>query len=75
MLSVVAVALGAGAVGVGVAWARRRVDELGRPRPFPWVSVVLLLVPAVSSATPEVLGARQERRLAGAVSVLVGARV
>jgi uncharacterized membrane protein YeaQ/YmgE (transglycosylase-associated protein family) len=37
-------------VVVAVAWARRRVDELGRPRRFPWVSVGLLLAMASSAA-------------------------
>jgi hypothetical protein len=68
-----ALAVAAGAVAVG--WSRRRADELGRPRPFPMGSVVLLLVLAVAAATPGVLRNRQERRLAAAVSVLAGARV
>jgi hypothetical protein len=75
VLAFVAVALAAGAVAVAVGWSRRRFDELGRPRRFPWVSVTLLLVVAVAAATPGVLRARQERRLGMAASVLVGARV
>jgi hypothetical protein len=70
-----AVALIGGAVAVAVGWALRRVDELGRPRRFPWVSVSLLLVVAVSAAAPGVLRAAQERHLGGAASELAGARV
>ena len=75
MLTWFAVALVGGAVAVGVGWVLRRVDELGRPRRFPWVSVALLLVVAVAAAVPGVLRAHQERRLGGAASVLAGARV
>ena len=50
MLTWFAVALVGGAVAVGVGWVLRRVDELGRPRRFPWVSVALLLVVAVAAA-------------------------
>jgi hypothetical protein len=70
-----AVALGGGAVAVAAGWAIRRVDELGRPRRFPWVSVTLLLVMAVAAAVPGVVRAGQERRLGGAASALAGARV
>jgi hypothetical protein len=34
-----AVALAGGAVAVAAGWSLRRLDELGRPRRFPWVSV------------------------------------
>jgi hypothetical protein len=70
-----AVALAGSAVAVVVGWGLRRVDELGRPRRFPWVSVSLLLVVAVGAAVPGVLRGHQERRLGGAASVLAGARV
>jgi hypothetical protein len=70
-----AVALVGGAVAVAGGWAVRRVDELGRPRRFPYGSVALLLVVAVAAAAPGVLRGRQERQLGGAASVLVGARV
>jgi hypothetical protein len=75
VLTLVAVALAAGAVAVVAGWARRRTDELGRPRTFPRSSVALLLVLAVAAATPGVLRGRQERRLATAASVLAGAEV
>jgi hypothetical protein len=70
-----AAVLAAGAVVAAVGWSVRRVDELGRPRRFPWVGVALLLVMAVAAAVPGVLRARQERRLGAAASVLAGARV
>ena len=75
MLTFIAVALAGGAVAVAVGWGLRRSDELGRPRPFPWVSVALLLVLAVVGAVPGVLRGHQERRLGRAASVLAGARV
>jgi hypothetical protein len=75
VLTWVAPALAAGALVVAAFWWRRRTDGLGRPRRFPWVSVALLLVLAVAAAAPGVQRARQERRLAGAVSVLAGAEV
>ena len=75
MLTWLAVALVAGAVAMTVAWSSRRVDEIGRPLRFPWVSVALLVVLALAAATPGVLRGRQERRLGGTASVLAGARV
>jgi hypothetical protein len=75
VLTWLAVVLVAGAVAMTVAWSSRRLDEIGRPLRFPWVSVALLVVLAVAAATPGVLRGRQERRLGGTVSVLAGARV
>ena len=75
MLSWFAVALAGGAVAAGAAWGLRRVDDLGRPRPFPRVEVGLLAALAVAAAVPGVVRASEERRLAGAASVLAGARV
>jgi hypothetical protein len=60
---------------VAVGWGLRRTDELGRPRPFSWVSVALLVALAVAGAVPGVLRTRQERRLGRAASELAGARV
>ena len=75
MLTWFAVALAGGAVAVAVGWGLRRSDALGRPRPFPWVSVALLVLLAVTGGVPGVLRAHQERRLGRAASVLAGARV
>jgi hypothetical protein len=71
----VALGLVLAAVVVGVRWYARRVDELGRPRAFPWISVVALVALAVATATPGLLRMRHERRLAAAASVLAGTRV
>jgi hypothetical protein len=71
-VSWVALALAVAAAVVAARWSTSRVDELGRRRDFPLVSVVLLAVLAVGAATPGVLRARQERRLAGVASDLVG---
>jgi hypothetical protein len=75
VLTWLTVALAGSAVAVGVGWGLRRFDELGRPRPFPWVSVAVLLVVAAAAAVPGVVRASQERRLGRAASVLTGARV
>jgi len=71
-LTFVALGLVVAAGGVAGRWRLRRVDELGRPLAFPVVSVALLGVLAATAATPEALRVRQERRLAGAASVLAG---
>jgi hypothetical protein len=70
-----AVALAGGATAVVVGWAVRRSDELGRPRPFPLVSVAALVALAVAAAVPGVVRAQQERRLGLAASVLAGSTV
>ena len=75
MLTWFAVALAGGAAAVAVGWGMRRFDELGRPRPFPWVRVAALVAVALVAAVPGVARAHQERRLGRAVSVLAGARV
>ena len=46
------------ALAVGVHWLATRVDAIGRPRTFPWVSVVLLAVlekVAIHSVEPMIL--------------------
>jgi hypothetical protein len=65
----------AGAAVLVVRWWTRRVDACGRPRPLPWISIVLLLAFGVGACTPGILRAREERRLAAAASVLAGAGV
>jgi hypothetical protein len=75
VLTFIAVALAVGAVAVGMGWWLRRADELGRPRRFPWVSVVVLSALAVAAVVPGVARASQERRLGAAASVLAGAPV
>jgi hypothetical protein len=75
VLTFIAVALALGAVAVGVGWWLHRADELGRPRRFPWVSVVVLAALAVAAAAPGVARASQERRLGVAATVLAGVPV
>jgi hypothetical protein len=75
VLTWVSLGLLAAMVAVGARRWVRRVDPLGRPRGFPWAGVALLGVLAVSAATPGVLRAREERRLAAAASALAGTRV
>ena len=75
MLCWFALALSGPAAAVGAGWVLHRRDELGRPRPLPWVSAGLLLAVAVAASVPGVVRASQERRLGRAASVLAGARV
>lgn len=71
------VALAAAVVGAGVVlrWALRRVDSLGRPRPFPAVSFGAALLVVLAAGIPAVLNARLEHRLAGVATELVGSPV
>jgi hypothetical protein len=71
-VSWVALALAVAAVAVAARWYAHRVDRLGWRRDLPLVGVVLLAVLAVGAATPGVLRARQERRLAAVASALAG---
>ncbi len=72
LVSLAAAVAGAGAV---VRWLLRRVDRLGRVRPFPVISVLLAGLVSLGCAVPVLLHARLERRLAAVSSRLVGARV
>jgi hypothetical protein len=58
--------------GLTLRWTRRRYDALGRPRPFPVISVCLCLVLGVGSAIPVALHARTERRISAAASDIGG---
>ena len=75
MLTWVSLGLAGSAAAVAVRWLATRVDAIGRHRAFPWVSVLLLALLAAGAATPGVLDARRERRLARVATVLVGAEV
>jgi hypothetical protein len=68
------VSAGSALVGVGVLghWSTRRQDSLGRPRPFPVISVSALALVAVVALVPGVQRALEERRLARAATALVG---
>jgi hypothetical protein len=56
-------------------WLRGRRDVLGRARPFPAVSVVLLVALGVGALVPVIRHHRLEARLDAAASSLVGAPV
>jgi hypothetical protein len=75
VLSWLGLALLAAAVGLAGHWWSNRYDAIGRRRPVPWVSMLLLVVLAAGAVAPGVLRVREERRLAQAASVVVGAKV
>ncbi len=60
------------ALGLAGRWVLRRHDTLGRPVPFPVVSVVVLVVVAAGLLVPVVRHHRLEQRLSSAVSELTG---
>ena len=62
----------ASAAAIGGRWYLRRFDSLGRPRAFPWISVVGLVVIGVAAIVPWFLRMRLEARLAAAASTFVG---
>lgn len=72
MLTWCATGLVAAAVLLAGRWTLRRRDGLGRARPFPTVSVVLLLGLGLAAAVPVVRHHRLESRLSAVASVLVG---
>lgn len=65
--------LGAGAVVI--RWVLRRHDSLGRPRPFPLISLVVLVIVGVAALTPLILRLRLEAKLEEASSVIAGTKV
>ena len=67
-----ACALVAVAAVLAARWWSRRVDVLGRRRPFPAVGVGLCVVLAVACAVPAVRAARLNARLSEAGSALAG---
>ncbi len=72
MLSWCVAGLLAAAVVVAGRWVLRRADALGRPRRFPAVSVVLLVVPAAVLAVPVWRHERLQHRLGQVASRLAG---
>jgi hypothetical protein len=75
VLTYVALALLACAAIVLVRWVLRPYDGLGRRRPAPLVSVLVLTGLGAGLLVPVVLHARLERRLDGVASTLVGVPV
>lgn len=75
MLLWASLALLATAGGVAGRWVLRRYDGLGRPKPFPVVSVVALALVGGVLLVPVVRHHRLEQRLTAVASDLVGAPV
>jgi hypothetical protein len=75
VLSWCAVASFVAAAAVAVRWWGRRRDSLGRARPFPFVSVIVLAVAGGAVLVPVVRHARLEGELSRAASRLVGVSV
>ena len=72
MLSWLGAATLLAAVVMTARWWARRVDSLGRERPFPVFSVALLVVMAASMLVPVVRHGQLEGRLSHAATALVG---
>ena len=75
ILPAIAIVAAAAALVLALRWTLRRHDALGRPRPFPWISVGLLVAMAAAAFTPVLLRLRLEARLEDAASEIVGRRV
>ena len=60
---------------VSLRWWSNRYDALGRPQPFPTISVVLLCCLALVVLAPWFLRIRLENRLAAAATHVVGTKV
>ncbi len=75
MLIWVAVALLAGAGVLAGRWLLRRRDGLGRAKPFPTVTVLLLVALGIGALVPVIRHHRLEARLSTAASALVGTPV
>jgi len=69
------VALLVAAAGIAIRWMLARTDSLGRPRPFPYVSVVVVSLLGLAAMAPFVVRVRLEGRLGAAATELVGAGV
>jgi hypothetical protein len=75
VLAWIGFALLVAAGGLAIRWMSARTDALGRPRPFPYIAVVVLVALGCASLAPFVLRVRLERRLASATSELLGTSV
>jgi hypothetical protein len=65
----------AGAADVVLRWMSTRTDTLGRTRPFPVISVTLLIFAGSGALVPWIMRARLEDRLAQAASHVAGIAV
>jgi hypothetical protein len=75
MLLWVGIALFVVAGFVALRWSRTRTDSLGRARPFPWISTVILILLGATALAPGLLRARLEHRLTVAATTIVGSPV
>lgn len=75
MLLLLCVALGLTALAVTLRWTTSRVDAMGRPVPFPALSVTASASVALLGAVPVVQHARLEARLADVAGELAGRTV
>jgi hypothetical protein len=73
VLTWAALALLAMAIGVAARWVTRRRDSLGRARPFPLISVLVLVAVGAGLLVPVVRHHRLEGRLTDVATTLVGA--
>jgi hypothetical protein len=74
VLTWVALALFAVALVLAARWGLHRRDGLGRERPFPLISVLVLVSLAAGLLVPVVRHHRLETRLSAVATTLVGAR-
>jgi hypothetical protein len=74
VLLILAGACALGVVGTTLRWWDRRRDGLGRPRPFPFVSVSLLAELAALAVVPVLHHAGEEHKLGAVASELAGVR-
>lgn len=74
-MTLIGILLLVGAAYLGTRWWLRRYDTMGRPRPFPMLSVALLVVLGGGALVPGVLRARLESRLSAAATRIVGSPV
>jgi hypothetical protein len=76
VLTWLAVLAAVAAIAIAARWyATGRFDTLGRPRPFPTITVAVLVVLAVAAAYPGIMRRREENRLSAAASVIAGVHV
>lgn len=64
-----------GAVAVALRWVIGRYDALGRKRPFPGISLAVLLIVGIAGLAPVVLRLRLEATLEVASSAIAGTKV
>ena len=74
-MTIIGLLLFLAAAALAIRWWMYRFDAMGRPRSFPMLSVILLVVLGGGAVTPGILRARLERRLSAVASKITGADV